>query len=155
MPSSNLSFQIKIKADINTVFDLARNIDLHKISAKHTHEKAISGRKTGLIELGETVTWRAKHLGIYQNLTVKITEFDRPHHFTDEMLKGAFKWFKHKHSFRQSGEYTIMTDTFEYQSPLGILGILADYLFLKNYMKRFLAKRNQVIKEFAESGKAI
>jgi hypothetical protein len=44
-----------------------------------------------------------------------------------------------------------MTDYFDYKSPLGILGELADCLFLENYMTRLLNDRNRIIKEFAES----
>lgn len=59
----------EIKANIELVFDLTRSIDLHKISTAHTKEKAVGGRTSGLLEPGETVTWRAKHLGIYQEPT--------------------------------------------------------------------------------------
>jgi ligand-binding SRPBCC domain-containing protein len=143
----------KIKANKEIVFDLSRSIDLHKISTEQTNEKAISGKTSGLIELNESVTWRAKHFGIYQNLTSKITEFDRPNYFVDEMQKGAFKQFKHEHSFTELNNDIIMTDIFDYQSPFGILGKLADKLFLKKYMTELLTERNRVIKEFAESDK--
>jgi ligand-binding SRPBCC domain-containing protein len=66
------------------------------------------------------------------------------------MVQGAFKNFVHTHKFEDVPEGTIMTDVFVYQSPLGILGKLADVLFLKNYMTRFLMKRNEVIKVYAE-----
>lgn len=135
------------------VFDLSRSIDLHKVSTAHTNEEAIAGRTEGLIALGESVTWRAKHLGFYQELTTNITAFDFPNSFTDEMQKGAFKRFKHDHLFREENGQTIMTDVFEYVSPLGILGKLADFLFLKNYLIRLLMKRNETIKSFAESDK--
>jgi hypothetical protein len=46
-----------------------------------------------------------------------------------------------------------MADIFDYTAPLGILGKLANFLFLKNYMTRFLLERNAVIKEFAETDK--
>jgi ligand-binding SRPBCC domain-containing protein len=143
----------KIKANKEIVFDLSRSIDLHKISTEQTNEKAISGKTSGLIELNESVTWRAKHFGIYQNLTSKITEFDRPNYFVDEMQKGAFKQFKHEHSFAELNDDIIMTDIFDYQSPFGILGKLADKLFLEKYMTELLTERNRVIKEFAESDK--
>jgi len=45
----------------------------------------------------------------------------------------------------------VMEDVFDYDTPLGFLGRLADQLFLEKYMTRFLEKRNQVVKEFAES----
>ncbi len=47
----------------------------------------------------------------------------------------------------------MMTDIFTYQAPLGLLGRLADKLFLEKYMTGFLEKRNELIKEFAELGK--
>ena len=46
---------------------------------------------------------------------------------------------------------TIMTDIFDYKSPLGILEIVADRLFLKSYMTNLLAKRNKITKEYTES----
>ena len=143
----------KIKADIQTVFDLSRSIDLHKISTERTKEEAIAGKTSGLIGMNESVTWRAKHFGLYQKLTSKITAFDRPYYFSDEMMKGAFKSFKHEHYFREEKGATLMIDYFNYVSPFGLLGKLADILFLKKYMTRLLEKRNSVVKDFAESGK--
>lgn len=68
-----IELRTKIKADKQIVFDLSRSIDLHKTSTEQTNETAISGKTSGLIELNETVTWRAKHFGFYQNLTSNIT----------------------------------------------------------------------------------
>lgn len=143
----------EIKADKEVVFDLSRSIDLHKISTEHTNETAIAGITSGLIGLNESVTWRAKHFGVYQNLTSKITEFDRPNYFVDEMVNGAFKEFKHEHYFETIEGVTLMKDIFCYSSPLGYLGKLADVLFLKRYMTALLETRNSIVKEFAESDK--
>ena len=146
-----IELKTEIKADIEIVFDLARSIDLHKISTEQTNEEAINGKISGLIGKDEWVTWRAKHFGFYQTLTSKIVEFERPDYFVDEMVKGAFKSFSHQHHFKKSNYGTLMIDYFEYKSPLGLLGNLADSLFLEKYMKTLLEKRNQTIKEFAES----
>ncbi|MEM9679071.1 MAG: SRPBCC family protein [Bacteroidota bacterium] len=145
-----------INADIYTCFDLARDIDFHASSMEHTKEKAVAGKTSGLISLGETVTWEAIHFGIKQHLTSKITAFESPYYFVDEMVEGAFKSFKHKHLFQQhykedGTNYTLMTDIFQYKSPLGILGSLADVLFLKRYMIRLLQKRCEMLKTGAEN----
>ena len=142
-----------INAPLQRVFDLSRSIDLHKISAGKTNEEAIAGKVSGLIGIGETVTWKAKHFGVYQKLTVKITEFDSPNYFSDEMVKGAFKSFKHTHEFKEFNNHTLMTDYFDYKSPFGFLGKIIDSVFLEKYMKDFLSERNQVIKEFSETEK--
>jgi ligand-binding SRPBCC domain-containing protein len=148
-----IKLQTEIKADRNIVFDLSRSIDLHKISTEQTNEEAIAGKTSGLIGMNESVTWRAKHFGIYQKLTSKITEYDRPKYFADEMAKGAFAEFKHEHHFEESNGGTLMTDFFDYKSPFGILGKLADKLFLEKYMIELLTERNRIVKEFAESDK--
>lgn len=148
-----IELRTEIKADKEIVFDLSRSIDLHKISTEHTNETAIAGKTSGLIGLNESVTWRAKHFGIYQKLTSKITEFDQPNYFADEMVSGAFSEFKHEHHFTELNGGTLMIDFFEYKSPFGILGKLADKLFLKKYMTDLLTKRNRIVKEFAESDK--
>ncbi len=144
-----------INADRKIVFDLSRSIDLHKISTEHTDEEAIGGITSGLIGLNQSVTWKAKHFGFYQVLTSKITVYDAPNYFVDEMLSGAFKRFKHQHIFNSVGATTEMIDVFDYESPYGIFGRLADTLFLKKYMKNLLEKRNKTIKDYAESNKWI
>lgn len=148
---SRIYLETVIKADISKVFDLARSIDLHQNSTSKTKEKAIAGRTSGLIEENETVTWRAKHLGIYQTHTSKIISMTKPYEFTDIMLKGTFKSFKHQHIFRQDNKNTIMTDILEFESPFGIIGKLFNRFFLKNYMRNFLLVRDVMIKKIAES----
>jgi len=141
-----------IDADINICFDLARSIDLHTISTKNTKEQAIAGLTTGLIGLNETVTWQATHFGVRQKLTSRITAYESPFHFRDEQLKGTFDYIKHDHFFKTHNNTTIMTDRFDFGSPLGILGNIFNRLVLTAYLKKFLEKRNQVIKEYAENG---
>ncbi|MEM6297843.1 MAG: SRPBCC family protein [Bacteroidota bacterium] len=148
MPIIELS--LDIAAPPERVFDLSRSIDLHEESTAQTNEKAVAGRTSGLMELGETVTWRAKHFGVYQHLTSKMTELEYPSYFVDEMVSGAFKRFRHEHYFEPISTGTRMRDIFDYTSPLGILGIFADRLFLEKYMRELLETRNQFIKSVAE-----
>ena len=141
----------EIHAPIALVFDLSRSVDLHKLSTARSDERVVAGRSSGLVEAGDTITWRARHLGIYQNLTSHITEVVPTSRFTDRMERGAFKRFTHTHLFESDGVNTLMRDEFDYTSPFGILGVLADKLFLEKYMAGFLAERNSMIKQVAES----
>ena len=45
---------------------------------------------------------------------------------------------------------TLMQDIFVFESPLGVLGKFANWLFLKKYMSDLLVGRNRVIKQTAE-----
>ena len=140
-----------IAAPPDRVFDLARSIDAHQDSAAATEEKPVAGVTRGLIGLGEEVTWEARHLGFKQRLTVRITLFERPARFQDVMTSGAFKSMKHDHEFVPHPPGTLMVDRFEFESPFGIVGRVVDRVFLAGYLRWFLLRRNQVLKELAES----
>jgi ligand-binding SRPBCC domain-containing protein len=140
----------KIKAPIERCFDAARSIDVHAKAASKTKERAVAGVTSGLIGLGETVTWEAVHFGIKQRLTTQITKYERPYFFVDEMVKGVFHSFTHVHKFQSAHGGTLMFDEFDYTSPLGPLGRLADKLFLERYMRSFLQERAACLKQVAE-----
>lgn len=140
-----------IKAPIKRCFDLARSIDLHLHTASQTNEEVIAGVRSGLINKGETVTWKATHFGITQTLTSEISEMNSPFMFEDRMLEGTFKKIQHQHLFEEESGKTIMKDVFVFESPFGIYGRFFNFLVLTNYMKRFLKERNQIIKRVAES----
>jgi ligand-binding SRPBCC domain-containing protein len=142
---------IDIDAPADVCFDLARSVDAHVASTRQSGERAVAGRTSGLLELGESVTWRARHFGVTQELTSRITAFDRPRHFRDEMVKGAFSRIVHDHYFEPAGAGTRMIDVFDFAAPLGWLGAIAETVLLTRYMRRLLERRNQVLKEMAES----
>ncbi|MBA4056722.1 MAG: cell division protein [Marivirga sp.] len=146
-----IKMETLIKAPIDRCFDLSRSIDLHVISTKDSRERAIAGRTSGLMALGETVTWEARHFFIYQTLTTKITSYHHPYHFKDVMVQGAFENMEHDHLFKSENGTTIMTDIFVYNVPYGILGSIFDLCVLKRYMAALLRHRNAVIKNVAES----
>jgi ligand-binding SRPBCC domain-containing protein len=66
---------------------MARDIGLHVHSMADSQERAIAGVTSGCIGLGQEVTWEARHFGIRQRLTSRITQFDRPRHFRDTMVR--------------------------------------------------------------------
>ena len=75
---------------------------------------------------------------------------DPPGHFRDSMVDGPFERFDHDHFFEPVDGATIMTDVFDYDPPLGLLGSVADALFLERYMRRLLAERAEAVKSAAE-----
>ncbi|HTE11849.1 MAG TPA: SRPBCC family protein [Chitinophagaceae bacterium] len=142
-----------IAAPVERVFDLSRSIDAHKKSLAHTNEQAIAGTVSGLIKQDETVTWKAKHLGKIRVLKVKISSMQTPQSFTDELVNGDFKQMKHEHHFKSIQNGTLMIDLFSFESPYGTAGKIANYVFLKRYLRKLLERRNLAIKEFAETDK--
>ena len=148
---SLIKIHISISAPIERVFDLSRSIDLHKKSTEHTGEMAVDGVISGLIGLGQSVTWKARHFGVWQRLTSKITKFEYPNYFQDCMVSGAFRYFTHDHFFKVDGGSTLVTDRFEFASPFGPIGRIVDIVVMERYLSNLLISRNNVIKNIAES----
>lgn len=143
--------EIFINAPIEVCFDLARDVDIHMKTTAKSKERAVAGVTSGLMENGDQVTWEAVHLGVKQKLTAKIIELERPYQFTDVMVKGVFHSFTHTHEFVKKEKGTVMKDRFVYRTPLGLLGTIADKVFLEKYMKRFIVNRANVLKKIAEN----
>ncbi len=144
----------KIGAPIERCFNLARSVEVHLAGNIHWGEQAVAaaGVTSGLIGVGQRVTWRAKHFGFWQQLTSEITAMDRPAYFQDTMIRGAFHSMFHDHFFRSlSRDETEMRDIFCFAAPLGALGRIAERAVLRRYMQALLDERNAVIRKIAES----
>jgi ligand-binding SRPBCC domain-containing protein len=150
---NKIELSTHIGAPIDRCFDLARSIDLHKISVKQTREEAVGGVTSGLLGLNQRVLWQATHLGVRQSMEVRISKFTPPFFFTDELVNGLFQSMIHDHFFYDIGNETVMIDHFYYDTPLGIIGEAANLLFFKGYLTRLLTQRNEIICEYAETNK--
>jgi ligand-binding SRPBCC domain-containing protein len=96
------------------------------------------------------VTWEARHFGIRQRLTARISRFERPAVFEDTQVRGPFASFRHVHEFVPRPGGTEMIDTFTFASPLGPIGEVFDRVVLTAYMRRFLRARADALKAMAE-----
>jgi ligand-binding SRPBCC domain-containing protein len=143
-----------IHAPIERCFDLARSVEVHLAGNVHWGERAVaaSGLTSGLLDLRQNVTWRAKHFGVWHTLTSEITAMDRPAYFQDTMVRGILRYMRHDHFFRLlSPGLTEMRDVFCFAAPLPVVGRLAEIVFLGRYMRTLLNERNSMIRQIAES----
>jgi ligand-binding SRPBCC domain-containing protein len=145
-----IQLKTRIAAPPERCFLLSLNIDLHKESTSQTSERAIAGVTSGLIGANERVTWRGRHFGFMLTHETLISDYERPHHFQDIMLRGMFKCFSHDHYFEATDGGTLMRDVLRFAAPLGPLGWLVETLVLRRYLTGFLLERNGLIKQVAE-----
>jgi|SRR5579864_1914836 len=146
----HLELQTEIAAPLERCFDLARSIDLHTRSTSWTGEQAIAGITSGLIGSGQEVTWKGRHFGLVLEHTSRITEYDRPRYFRDQMVKGQFRSFDHEHFFEKHEAKTLMRDVVRFEAPLGFVGRVAEKLILENHIRKLLLRRNEHIRRVAE-----
>lgn len=142
--------ETQIHAPAEKCFDLMRDIRIHTETTMETDERAVAGVTEGMIGPGQTVTFEGKHFGFKQRLTVRVTEFERPTLFVDEMTEGNFRSFKHIHEFVTVRSGTLMHDRLIWTSPFGIVGRIVDELLLKRHLRDLVSKRNLRLKQLAE-----
>jgi ligand-binding SRPBCC domain-containing protein len=148
------SFRIEtvIAASAEACFDLSLSVDAHTDSMAASGEGAIAGVTTGVMTLGDSVTWQARHLGIPFRMTSAITEYERPVRFVDEQQRGPFRRWWHQQTFTALPDgRTLMVDTVEFGSPLRPFGFLADSVVLDRYMPGLIRKRNDWLRAALET----
>ena len=142
-----------IELPVEAVFDLARDVETHAQSAAFSGERLVEpGRTKGLLELGDLVAFEGRHFGIRQRFVARIVEMSPPRRFVDEMVRGAFRWLRHEHEFHVHARGTLMRDLLQWRSPLGLLGRIADALFVERHVESFVRSKQQNLKRMAEKG---
>ncbi len=90
------------------------------------------------------IPWRAEWIAL-------ITEFEWNHHFADIQKKGPFNRFHHRHEFcvdlRGGVSGTIVRDLIEYDPGLGLLGDLAQTLFIAPGLNQTFAYRQKMLEK--------
>lgn len=149
--ATTITIETFIAAPAEVCFDLALDVEAHARSAAFSGERLVApGKLSGRLELGDLVAFEGRHLGLRQRFIARITHVDRPHRFDDEMVQGIFRWLKHVHEFHPRHGGTLMRDVLTWQAPLGLLGQLADVLFLRRHMQWFVQTKQGHLRELAE-----
>lgn len=146
---ARIDLTTEIAAPPQACFDLSRDVDFHA-SVQALHHRAVGGVTSGRMEVGDSVTWEARQLGLLMHMTSKIIAMAAPNAFTDEMQKGPFGRWRHSHYFTASAGGTVMRDVIDFASPLGPFGALVDRFYLRRHMEGFLAGQNAHLKLTAE-----
>lgn len=148
---TEIVLETSIKAPIQVVFDGARSIDVRLAANARLAEEVIDGPKSGLLQLGDEITWRSKHFGVCYHFNSKITKMKAPVYYRDEMLSSAFHSLKHDCLFEANGDLTVMKNVLRYKPTYGILGKIVNRFFLQQYLSKYLAAKNQIIKIVCEN----
>lgn len=131
-------------------FHASLNVDFHVESFAGTGEQIVGGVTGGEMRHGDTVTWRARHFGIWWRMTSEISELDAPHMFVDRQVKGPFKRFLHRHCFTPVTGGTRLVDEVTFEAPFGPLGLLVERLVLRRHIEALIDVRNQHLAAYLE-----
>ncbi|RFM30265.1 SRPBCC family protein [Deminuibacter soli] len=141
-----------VHAPVDRVFDLSRNIALQRKSLQGQRETIINGKTSGLLQMGEEITWQTKRLGKAWTLRLQTARLEMHSFFEEIMLNGDFSKLSHQRHFKSMANGTVMIDLFQFEQT-GSWGKSLKQLFYIKYWRQLLEKRNELIKSVAESDK--
>ncbi|RAV98623.1 SRPBCC family protein [Pseudochryseolinea flava] len=78
----------------------------------------------------------------------EITHVNEPHHFVDDQRFGPYALWHHQHSFSEDNGGTLMTDELHYAIPFGVIGQLANWLFVGREVSRIFDYRFETLKTY-------
>ena len=84
-------------------------------------------------------------LGIPLTWVTEITHVVEQSYFVDEQRIGPYALWHHQHKLEEIPGGVLMTDTISYQPPLGLLGALANALFIRKQLQKIFAYRTQAL----------
>ena len=77
-----------------------------------------------------------------------ITKYDPPYLFIDEQIKGPYSKWHHTHTFTKINENeTLIKDTVLYSVPLGFIGRVVHWIYIKRDLKKIFSYRKKKINE--------
>jgi hypothetical protein len=94
----SIRLETLIAAPAGECFQLSLSADAHTASMSGPGERAIGGVTSGVMKLGDTVTWRARHFGVAFGMTSAITSYEYPGRFAGEQQRGSFRRWWHQHT---------------------------------------------------------
>jgi ligand-binding SRPBCC domain-containing protein len=108
------------------------------------------------LDVGTTIIYRIRWLGVPLSWVTRIDEFERNRRFVDVQIRGPYRWWRHEHTFEGRNGQTLVRDTVRYELPLGILGTIVHRLVVRHQLRDIFEYRaSQIRLIFPGSGAGI
>lgn len=142
-----------LKASMNEVWDfISSPQNLKVITPDHMGFQVTSDSDSKTMYPGMIITYKVSPLlGIKMDWMTEITHVSEKNFFVDEQRLGPYKLWHHQHKIKQVEEGVLMTDIVTYIPPYGLIGRLANSLFIKKQLEEIFAYRNVVLHKMFNS----
>jgi ligand-binding SRPBCC domain-containing protein len=98
---------------------------------------------------GALIDYKLRVHGFPLRWQTEITEWNPPHHFVDQQLRGPYTLWHHTHRFFDQDGGTRCVDEVRYRPPGGAL---INYLFVKRDVQKIFAYRQQQLQKHFGGG---
>jgi len=134
-----------IRKPIDAVFPFFEDAEnLSKITPSNLDFKIMTPLPIDM-KAGTLIDYTIKVFGIRVHWRTLISDYNPPHYFTDEQLKGPYSFWHHRHEFLSIAEGTLIRDTVTYALPFGVIGRVAHALFVKRQLQKIFDFRTSAI----------
>ena len=97
---------------------------------------------------GQIIQYTVKPLlGVKITWVTEITQVKDKEFFIDEQRMGPYKMWHHQHIFEIKDNGVLMKDIITYIPPFGLIGQIANKIFIKKQLKNIFDYRQKVINE--------
>tara|TARA_B100000963_G_scaffold230103_1_gene200715 strand:- start:188 stop:649 length:462 start_codon:yes stop_codon:yes gene_type:complete len=136
-----------IKTDIESLWDfMSSPKNLDRITPKEMKFNIKSKNKDQKMYEGMIITYTVTPLlNIPLNWVTEITHIKKNKYFVDEQRLGPYKMWHHEHIFEEKDNGILMTDIITYAPPMGVLGDIANKLFINKKVHNIFNYRKKII----------
>lgn len=141
----------KIPATMAEVWNfMSSPMNLKEITPAYMNFKVTNNSGQGKMYPGMIITYKVSPLpGFRVNWMTEITHVKEMEYFVDEQRIGPYTLWHHQHTIEPIEGGVLMTDIVTYAPPLGVLGRLANVLFIRRQLESiFDFRRLAVEKKF-------
>lgn len=145
------SFQTSqlIKSDLNTVWDfMSSPKNLATITPDYMGFQILNDLHGDLMYPGQIIEYNVSPiLGVKLHWVTEITHVKDKAYFVDEQRFGPYTFWHHKHFLKETSQGIEMNDLVHYKLPFGILGKIANELFVKKQLNEVFEYRYKKVNE--------
>lgn len=138
----------KLKINLDEAWDFfssPKNLKL--ITPKHIGFDVINNPAEKM-HAGMIITYKlSPFVGYKTTWVTEITQVKKPHYFIDNQRFGPYSMWHHQHYFEEIEGGVLVKDVIHYVVPFGILGRIANWLFVRKQLNGIFAFRKNVLKE--------
>jgi len=118
--------------------------NLERLTPPFLHFKIITPRPIQM-RANALIDYRLKLYGVRFRWRTLIEAHTPEVAFVDTQIKGPYRIWHHTHTFEEVDGGTLMRDVVRYQLPLGLLGRIAHFLFVRRSLKRIFEFRRDTV----------
>lgn len=137
----------KLPSTVDEVWDfISSPANLKEITPEHMGFVITSNNGDEKMYPGMIITYKVSPiLGIKLNWVTEITQVKNQEFFIDEQRIGPYSMWHHQHKIESIEGGVLMKDIITYKPPMGILGVIANSIFIKKQLEEIFDYRKKAL----------